>query len=173
MQRHELVHEIHCPSARMWELFFDDKFNVQMYCEGLRFPKCETVEKIERGGVLHRRMVMTPKVEVPKPLAKVFGDRIGFEEIGDWERSADPGKAVYRWQIILAALGDKVRITGTMRLIDIAEGHCSRRTEFEVESKVFGIGGMLEKTSADNVIAGWNGSAKWINSWLAEQTTAG
>lgn len=169
MLRHELVHEINCPAARMWELYFDDAFNVQMYCEGLRFPKCETVEKVERNGILHRRMVMVPNVQVPKPLAKLFGDRVGFDEIGDWDKAA----GVFRWKIILAALGDKVRIEGTMRLADIVEGRCRRTTEFEVESKVFGIGGLLERTSADNVLAGWNSSAKWINRWLAEQTTAG
>lgn len=169
MQRHELVHEIQCPAARMWELYFDDAFNVQLYCEGLGFPKCETVEKRERDGIVHRRMVMVPKIEVPKPLAKLFGDRVGFEEIGDWDKRA----GVFRWKLILAALGDKVRIEGTMRLIDQPEGICQRKTAFEVESKTFGIGGLLEKTSAENVLNGWNSSAKWINRWLAEQTTAG
>jgi hypothetical protein len=77
----------------MWELFFDDAFNVQMYCEGLGFPKCDTVEKRERDGVLHRRMVMVPKIEVPRALAKVFGGKVGFEEIGDWDKQA----GVYRW----------------------------------------------------------------------------
>jgi hypothetical protein len=169
MQRHELVHEIHCSAARMWELFFDDAFNVQMYCEGLGFPKCDVVEKREHEGVVHRRMVMIPKVEVPKPLAKVFGGRIGFEELGDWDKQA----GVYRYTLILAALGDKVRIQGTMRLSDHAEGMCRRTTAFETECNLFGIGGLLERTSADNVTHGWNSSAKWINKWLAEQTTAG
>jgi hypothetical protein len=169
VQRHELVHEIHCPAARMWELFFDDAFNVQMYCEGLGFPKCDVVDKRERDGVLHRRMVMVPKIEVPKPLAKVFGGKVGFEEIGDWDKQA----GVYRWKIVLAALGDKVRIEGTMRLSDESEGTCKRKTNFEAESNVFGIGGLLEKTSAENVTNGWHASARWINKWLAEQTTAG
>jgi hypothetical protein len=169
MKRHELVHEIQCSAARMWELYFDDAFNVQMYCEGLSFPKCETTEKRERDGIVHRRMVMVPKVEVPKPLAKLFGDRVGFEEIGDWDKQA----GVFRWKLILAALGDKVRIEGTMRLIDHREGVCQRKTAFEVESNTPLIGGLIEKTSAENVLNGWNSSAKWINSWLAEQTTAG
>jgi hypothetical protein len=60
-----------------------------------------------------------------------------------------------------------------MRLIDAAEGTCTRKTAFEVESNVFGIGGLLEKTSAENVTKGWHASARWINKWLAEQTTAG
>lgn len=169
MQRHELVHEIHCLPARMWELFFDDAFNIQMYCEGLGFPKCEIAEKRERGDVLYRRMEMVPKIEVPKALAKVIGDRVGFTELGEWHRS----KGVYEYKLILAALGDKVRIEGTMRLTAQGVDHSRRTTNFEVESKVFGIGGLLEKTSAENVITGWNSSAGWINRWLADQTTGG
>ncbi len=169
MQRHELVHEINCPPERMWELYFDDEFNRRMYCEGLGFPKCETVEKREQGGILHRRMVMIPKVELPKAVQKMVGDRVGFEEIGDWDKAA----GVFRWKLILAAFGDKVRVEGTMRLQPFGNGHCKRITAFESESKVFGVGGLLEKTAADNVIGGWNASAKWINAWLARSATPG
>lgn len=169
MQRHELTHEIHCLPARMWELFFDDTFNVQMYCEGLGFPKCEIPEKREQAGVLYRRMEMIPKIEVPKPLAKIMGDRVGFTELGEWHKS----KGVYKYKLILAAFGEKVRIEGTMRLLEQGVDHSRRVTAFEVESSIFGIGGLIEKTSADNVINGWNFSAGWINKWLAEQTTGG
>lgn len=164
MESHKIEHEIHCPPERMWELFFSDEFNVEMYEQGLGFPSCKIPERTDDGKVLHRRMVMIPKVEMPKPLAKVVGDRIGFEEIGDWVRSS--GR--YEWRIVLAAFGEKVRIQGVMRLEPHGSGHCLRKVHFEVEAKVFGIGGMLEKTSAHNVLEGWNSSAKWINGWLAK-----
>jgi hypothetical protein len=161
MQRHKVEHEIHCTPARLWELFFSDEFNIEMYEKGLGFPSCKVPEKTDDGRVLHRRMAMIPKIEMPKPLAKVVGDRIGFEEIGDWDR------AVYRWKIVLAAFGEKVRIEGTMRLEPHGAGHCRRKVDFEVEANVFGIGGLLEKTSAQNVLDGWHASAKWINGFLA------
>ena len=163
MQRHKIEHEIHCPPERLWELFFTDAFNIEMYEQGMGFPSCRVPEKTDDGKVLHRRMAMTPKVEMPKVLAKVVGDRIGFEEIGDWIRSVDE----YRWQIVLAAFGDKVQIKGTMRLAPHGSGHCMRKVEFVVDTNVFGIGGVIEKTSAQNVLEGWNNSAKWINGWLA------
>jgi hypothetical protein len=68
---------------------------------------------------------------------------------------------------VLAAFGEKVRISGTMRLSPHAADHCMRKVEFEVEANVFGIGGLLEKTSAQNVLDGWHSSAKWINGYLA------
>jgi hypothetical protein len=163
MQRHKVEHEIHCPPERMWALFFSDDFNIEMYEGGLGFPSCKIPERTDDGEILHRRMVCLPKIDMPKPLAKVVGDRTGYEEIGDWVRSANE----WRWKLILAAFGDKVKITGTMRLTPKGDGHSLRTVEFEVDTKIFGIGGMVEKTCAQNVIDGWDSSAKWINGYLA------
>lgn len=163
MSHHEVEHEIHCPADRMWALFFDDAFNVEMYEQGLGFPSCTIPEKRDDGQILHRRMACTPKVELPKALVKVVGDRVGYEEIGDWVRSANE----WRWKLVLAAFGDKVEIHGTMRLTPHGAGHCMRKVAFDVKANIFGIGGIVEKTSAQNVVHGWNQSAAWINGYLA------
>lgn len=164
MQRHKFEQEIHCPPERFWELFFSTDFNIEMYEGGLGFPSCKVPERTDDGEVLHRRMVCTPKVELPKALAKVVGDRTAYEEIGDWVRSAGE----WRWKLVLAAFGDKVKINGTMRVVPHGDGHCLRKVEFQVDANIFGIGGVVEKTSAQNVIDGWQRSAKWINGRLAE-----
>jgi hypothetical protein len=163
MQRHKFEQEINCPPERLWELFFSTDFNVEMYERGLDFPSCKVPELKDDGEVLHRRMVCIPKLEMPKPLKKIVGDRVGFEEIGDWVRSAGE----FRWKLVLAAFGDKVAISGTMRLVPHGEGHCMRKVEFSVDANIFGIGGLVEKTAAQNVLDGWVASAKWINGYLA------
>src|SRR5690606_32452756 len=43
------------------------------------------------------------------------------------------------------------------------------KAEYEVEARVFGIGGLVEKTAAQNVLDGWHSRAKFINGWLARQ----
>jgi hypothetical protein len=163
MRRHHMDHEIHCSPERMWELFFDNEFNVEMYEQGLGFPSCKILERTDDGEVLHRRMVMIPKLEMPKAVAKLVGDKVGFEEIGDWTRK----QGVFRWRLLLAAFGDKVRVEGEMRLVANGEGHCRRVVDFEVEAKMFGVGKLIEKTAAENTIDGWTKSAKWINGYLA------
>lgn len=168
MQRHTMEHEINCPAERMWALFFSDEFNIEMYEQGLGFPSCKVPERTDDGEILHRRMVCIPKLEMPKPVAKIVGDRIGYEEVGDWVRRAGE----WRWQLILAAFGDKVHIEGIMRLVPHAGGeHCLRKVNFEVDGKIFGIGKLIENTAAQNVRDGWNSSAKWINGYL-ERTPA-
>jgi hypothetical protein len=163
MQRHTVEHEIHCPPDRLWELFFSSEFNIEMYEQGMSFPSCKVPVLEDDGKAIHRVMVMVPNVELPKPLAKVVGGRVGFEEIGDWVRGSDE----YRWKIVLAAFGDKVRIEGTMRVVPHGADHCMRKVEYEVEAKVFGIGGLIEKSASQNVLDGWHNSAKWINGYLA------
>jgi hypothetical protein len=158
-----MEHEIHCPPERMWELFFSTDFNVEMYEQGLGFPSCKVPELTDDGEVLHRRMVCTPKVDLPAVVAKIVGDKVGYEEIGDWVRSAGE----WRWTLVLAAFGDKVRIVGVMRLVPHGQDHCLRKVEFEVDAKVFGVGKIVENTATKNVRDGWDASAKWINGYLA------
>lgn len=163
MQSHHLDHEIHCAPARLWELYFDNDFNVEMYERGLGFPSCKILERRDDGKTLHRRMAMIPKIEMPAAVAKIVGDKVGFEESGDWVRS----EGTFRWRLRLAAFGDKVRVEGTMRVVEHGAGHCRRLVHFEVEAKMFAVGGLIESTASDNTIDGWNKSAKWINTYLA------
>jgi hypothetical protein len=163
MQRHQLDHEIHCAPARLWELYFDDDFNIEMYERGLGFPSCKILERRDDGNRLHRRMALVPKLELPAAVAKIVGDKVGFEEIGDWVRS----EGLFRWHLLLAAFGEKVRVQGTMQVVEHGASHCRRVVEFEVEAKMFAVGKLIEGTAADNTISGWNNSAKWINGYLA------
>jgi hypothetical protein len=163
MQRHHLDHEIHCPPATLWKLYFDDSFNIEMYERGMGFPSCKILERRDDGKTLHRRMAMIPKIVMPAAVAKLVGDKVGFEEIGDWVRS----EGVFRWRMLLAAFGDKVRLEGTMKVAEHGAGHCRRIVDFEIEAKMFAVGKLIEGTAADNTIDGWNKSAKWINSCVA------
>ena len=156
-------HEIHCPPERLWQLYFDEGFNHEMYVEGLEFPSLEIVEQSDDGDTIHRRMKVVPKVDMPKAVAKVVGDKVGYEESGDYVRS----KGEFHWRMKLAAFGDKARVEGVMRVVPHGEGRCRRVVDFEVEVKMFGIGKLVEKTASDNTISGWDASAKWINGYLA------
>jgi hypothetical protein len=157
-----MEHVIHCAPERLWELYFDNAFNVEMYERGLGFPSCKVLERREQGDRIIRRMAMIPKIDMPAAVAKLVGDKVGFEERADYDRKA----GLFRFQIILAAF-DKARVEGTMRVVPHGDGQCKRIVDFEVEVKMFGVGGMIEKTAMDNNIAGWNRSAAWINECLA------
>jgi len=165
MIREQFEQEIHCPPERFWGLFFDDGFNVEMYERGLGFPECKIVERTETEAKLHRRMALTPSIDMPKAVAKLVGDRVGTVEVGDWDKQ----EGVYRWDIELAAFGDKVRIGGTMKVVAHGDGHCKRIVAFEVEAKMFGVGKIIEKTAASNTLDGWKNSAAFINGYLANQ----
>lgn len=164
MLRNQFEQQIHCPPERFWALFFDDAFNVEMYEQGLGFPSCKISERTETETSLHRVMAMIPKIDMPKAVAKIVGDKVGTEEVGTWDKPA----GVYRWHLNLAAFGDKVKVGGTMRVVPDGEGRCKRIVEFEVDAKVFGVGKLLEKTASDNTVSGWTNSANYINGWLAK-----
>ena len=163
MIREHMDHEIHCAPERLWQLYFDRDWNVEMYERGLGFPSCKIVEQREQGDHIIRRMTVVPKIDMPGPVRKIVGDKVGYEERGDYDRAA----GVFHWQVVLAAFGDKARVEGTMRVVPHGTAHCRRVVDFEVEVKMFGVGKLIERTAADNTIDGWNNSARWINQYLA------
>lgn len=163
MQRHTMEHEIHCPPERIWALYFDEDFNQQMYREGLGFPACKITRRDDDGEILRWGLAMTPKINMPRAVAKIVGDKVGYTEEGEWIRAQN----IYKFRIVLAAFGDKVRLAGTMRFVAHGEGRCKRLVEFEAEAKIFGVGKLIEKTAADNTLSGWADSARFINGYLA------
>ena len=164
MQRDKTEHVIHCPPERIWALYFDEDFTHAMYREGLGFPSSKITKREDDGEVLRWTLAMTPKVNMPKAVAKLVGDRVGYTETGEWIRAQN----LYKFRIVLAAFGDKVRLQGTMRFVPHGEGQAKRVADIEAEAKIFGVGGIVEKTAVDNTVSGWRDSARFINAYLAK-----
>ncbi|HRI11147.1 MAG TPA: DUF2505 domain-containing protein [Nannocystaceae bacterium] len=163
MKKFTLVHEIQCTPERFWEVFFDKEFNRSLYVEGLKFSDFTVVEQTA-GPDVRRKVKGTPKVELPGAIAKLVGDKFGYEEEGTFNAA----KKEWRWKMRPSVMADKMRMEGVLRVEAAGAGKCRRIAEMEVEAKVFGIGGMVESTSEKEMRAGWDGSAAYMNKWLRE-----
>jgi hypothetical protein len=163
MKKFTLTHEIHCTPERFWEVFFDKDFNRSLYLEGLHFNDFVILEQTEQPN-LRRRVKGAPKVELPGAIAKLIGDRFGYEEEGAFDSAAQK----WRWKMRPSAMADKMRMEGVVRVEPAGEGKCRRIADIELEAKVFGLGGMIEGTSEKEMRSGWDGSAAYMNRWLRE-----
>jgi len=157
-----LKHEINCSAKQFWPVFFDKHFNETMFRKALGFPEYEIVEQTETDGAVHRIVRGRPKMNLPKPLMKLLGDRFGYTEEG----SFDPKTEIWRFEMTPSTLAGKLRNEGTTRVEPIDDGKCRRVAEIIVEAKVFGLGGLLESTSETEFNKGWNYSAKFMNEWI-------
>ena len=164
MKKFTIVHEIQCTPERFWEVFFDPEFNRSLYLDGLRFTDFTIVEQTP-GPDIRRKVKGSPKIVLPGPIAKLIGDKFGYEEEGAF----DAARGRWRWKMRPSPMGDKMRMEGELRVEPAGPGRCKRIAEIECEAKVFGLGGMIEATSEKETRGGWEGSAAYMNKWLRER----
>lgn len=163
MPKFTLSHEIHCTPERFWQVFFDRDFNNWLFRDALGFNEFNVIEQ-SAGPAITRKVKGSPKVDLPGPIRKILGDRFGYEEEGRF----DPATQRWSWKMKPSAMADKMKMEGVVRCEAAGPGKCRRVADITIEAKIFGVGGMIEKTSEKELRAGWDASALHMNKWLAE-----
>jgi hypothetical protein len=163
MRKFTLTHEINCSADKFWTYFFDKDFNTHLFLDELRFPEYEVLEQTE-GEAVRRRVRGKPKMTMPGPVAKLLGDSFGYEEDGTF----DPKTQTWVWKMKPNTLADKLRNEGTVKVAAAGDGKCRRVAEIICEAKVFGLGGLIEKSTEEQMRDGWNKSASYMNKWIAD-----
>ena len=95
--------------AAFWQLFFDDKYNKQLYVDVLRFGLYEILDNDRHDdGSVERRLLLEPSVEIPDLVRKVVGQRVRYEERGHF----DPATQEWSYRVIPMSVPDKVEMHG-------------------------------------------------------------
>ena len=95
-------------------------------------------------------------------MAKILGDSFGYTETGSMDKKAK----TWKWKLTPTTMADKIKQEGLLRITAAGDNKVRRDVEMVIEAKVFGIGGMLEKTAETSLREGWEDSAKFMNKWL-------
>lgn len=159
MKTFTLVHEIATDVDGFWKSFFDPDYNQALYAKGLQFPKYEVLKFEESDTKIVRSVRVTPKLDVPGPIAKMLGDGFAYLEEGTFDRATK----IWTWK---NTPSDKLATEGKIRCEAAGDGKCRRVGDIKVEGKMFGLGGMLESTLEKNLRAGWDKSAVFLNEWV-------
>ncbi len=135
-------HTFDCDADTYWRLLFlDDDFNRRLYLEHLAFEAWEVLDHREDGETIERSVRIVPTTgSLPAPLKKLASGGIGYREEGRLDRAANQ----YRFRVIPNSMPDKLDIRGRMFTEPHGEG-IARVIEMEVNAKIFGVGGLVEK----------------------------
>lgn len=166
-----LRHQYHVGPDTFWrEVFFDPTFNERLYREALQFESFKILEEtIEEDGRRSRKMAITPKLDAPGPVKKALGDSVSYVEEGRYEL-ARPSWLV---RVIPSKLADKANITSEMWLERTGAGQSDRVAEFNIEVKMFAIGGIFEKFLEKTMRDGYQKATEFTNAYLREKGLAG
>jgi hypothetical protein len=135
------------------EMFFDEEYNSRLYREGLGFKDFAVLELTgEKGGPRTRKMRTEPAADAPAVVRKLIGDSLTYTESG----SFDPAKKLWTYTIATSKLADKVHIGGKLWAEPKGPKKLERIAEIEIEVKIFGVGGavekFIEKTTRDSYV---------------------
>ncbi|MBW2455757.1 MAG: DUF2505 domain-containing protein [Deltaproteobacteria bacterium] len=160
MKKVTAEHEIACSPETFWKLFFDKAFNDELY---LKVLECDRFEILEQSAT-SRRLKVSPKVNVPGALKKLMGDGFSYEEVG----SFDEGASTWSYEVLPDTLKKKLTNKGTVRCVPAGDGKCKRLDAMTIEAKVFGIGGMIESTTENQVRDAWDKASSFTSEWVAK-----
>ncbi len=149
-----------CSEQEFWErVFRSEDFNLYLY-EGLGF-EYELQEWNPDTG--YRRAKVSPGQDMPRPVAKVLGERFSYVEEG----SFDPGTERYEFRVIPSTLADRIRASGVVVVEGISAHQCERTVTLEISAQVLGLGRLVEAYIVASTREQYAKNAAIVNEYFA------
>ncbi len=152
-------HRINLPVSRYIELAFDPSFEKRISIEGMGNQACEILSRSVDGPVWTMHSRITPPDNMPAFIKKLVGGGFSMED----RRSHSKGAMEASGELSPSALRDKVKMGYKLRLVADGDQACRRIMDWEIEVKIFGIGGQVEKFIASEIEKGLDASARFFN----------
>ena len=147
-------HRIEISASRLIELTFDPAFMKRLNIEAMKVQQYDPLDRNVAGAVWTMKNRITPQDNMPGFIKKLVGGGFNYEESVTHHKGSDTVPSVMR---------DKLRMAYTMRVIPAGDNACRRIMDWEVEVKIFGIGGQIEKFAASEIERSLESSASFLS----------
>jgi hypothetical protein len=159
----DIEHTFAVSAADYEKLYFDEPFQKAL-CDAVKLGR--EVLKFERNGdKIIRHVRVAPARELPAPVAKVLGGK-AFSYVEELEFEAGKGRG--KWRTVPNIFPEKVVTDGTIEFVAVGPSSCKRIVRGEIEVKVFGIGGIIERFVGGEVEKSYGDAAAFTSKWIAE-----
>lgn len=152
-------HRIELPASRFLELSFDRDFLKRMNTEALKVQQFETLSVDTSGDLWTMKNRLAPADNMPGFIKKLVGGGFSYEESLSHKKGSDTLTAT----MVPNVLRDKFKMFYSLRAVPLSDSACRRVMDWEIEIKIFGIGGQVEKFAAGEVERGLDASAAYFN----------
>ena len=157
-----LEHVHNCDVDTFWKIFLDEKYQTALF-RSMSFPAFQQVKFVESDRAIERVIRVTPRVVgVPGPLKKIIGDGFSYEEHGTFEKKGQR----FKFKIKTSKMTDKVNISGIMYCLPVPNGKSKRVFEATVQTKIFGVGSLLEKQIVHDMERDYRAGHTFTNRYL-------
>lgn len=157
--RFQKEHRIELPMARLIELTFSADFMHRMNIEAMKVQVYDSLERNLEGSTWTMRNRITPQDNMPGFLKKLIGGGFHYEETVTHQKGSD----TVTGNMVPSVMRDKLKMNYTMRVRPDGDNACRRSMEWEVEVKIFGVGGQIEKFAAGEIERSMEASAQYLS----------
>lgn len=157
--RFQKEHRIELPMARLIELTFSADFMHRMNIEAMKVQVYDSLERNVEGNTWTMRNRITPQDNMPGFLKKLIGGGFHYEETVTHQKGSD----TVTGNMVPSVMRDKLKMNYTMRVRPDGDNACRRSMEWEVEVKIFGVGGQIEKFAAGEIERSMEASAQYLS----------
>lgn len=149
-----------CSEQEFWDrIFRSENFNSYLY-DGLGF-KYELEEWNPESG--YRRARVWPTHQMPRPVARVLGERFSYVEEG----TLDTLTRQYNFVVIPSTIPDRIRTRGCVTIEAVSPTQCERRVTLEIGVDVLGLGRLIETYFVTTTREQYAKNAALVNEYLA------
>ncbi|HUV49791.1 MAG TPA: DUF2505 family protein [Anaerolineae bacterium] len=169
-----LENEIPVSAQELWHALYTPEFDSFVARECELYPHVQI--KRQSSSCLIRRQVRIRLACVDMPdivrsaVKKVFvGDEIIYEEI----QKKNSNRFEMRWRIHPPVFKEKFHASGVLRLASIDGSRCLRIMEGRIHVGLFGVGGLLERITAEQVKRTSDQFCQVVAKWNPENAECG
>lgn len=156
-------HRIACSAEQFWQVTFDPEFARRMNLEAMQASQYEVLERSVEGPEWRMRSKMAPKDNMPGFIKKLVGD--AFSTTETLSRASGSDRATS--QIVPSVMRDKMSMRYELKVVPEGEGACRRIMDWEIDVKIFAIGGQVEKFAAGEIERAMDASARFLDQHAA------
>jgi hypothetical protein len=144
-------------------LFFDESFNNAM-CASVKLAR-QLIKRDITNGQLKRATKIGADREVPAPVAKLIGTaKLEYTEHLDYKF----GGYLASWRTEPSIMVDKIRAQGRIGF-EQRGNRVIRWVDGDIEVKMFGVGGVIEKFIVSDVEKSYQRAAEFTQRWINEK----
>lgn len=152
-------HRIELSASRFIECSFEPEFLKRMNLSAMGVQTFETQSRDVDGDIWTIKNRVTPADNMPGFIKKLVGQSFYYDEVVTHKKGSDTITAT----MTPSVLRDKFKMSYTLRVHPLGESACRRVMDWDIEIKIFGIGGQVEKFAAGQVESGLEQSASYMS----------
>lgn len=169
-ERARIEHEFHCSEEVFLGLFLKETYNKALFEGHLKFPMWRVSAEQETPERLSRTIEVEPFVaDLPVAIQKVVGNNLRYRE----EAYYDKLERKYHVKVVPNRMADKILVSGVQLTESLGPDRCKRIFLADVEVKIFGVGGLIERRIVQDLIKSYDVGKHFTDGYLTEQGLVG